>query len=316
MKVEGGKRMSEFRKYPDIERLGADENKDILLFDEDRLIVEEKVDGGNGCFWIENEEIHVASRNRDLTEENDSKTFLKQRLTFLDLIEGKQLNPDYLYYIEWMAKHTIHYTKAPDVIGLDIRMKKAITGDSGLFLSREAREEEFKRLGIENVPIVWQGTSKEFRKLNINEFIPESKYRDGKAEGIVIKNYNRKSPEGNYQLYAKLVSQEFKENNKAVFGGVKQGESETAQIMEEFCTEARVRKIVLKHMNEYSMPLSRALMQSVPVAVITDIFKEESRDILKKYDTVDLKKMKVRAAKICLQVIDQMMIERATEGTV
>ena len=64
--------------------------------------------------------------------------------------------------------------------------------------------------------------------------IPKSKYYDGWAEGIVIKNYCRKAREGNHQLYAKLVRDEFKEDNKAVFGSVRQTTSDTQKITEEF----------------------------------------------------------------------------------
>ena len=45
-----------FKKYPDIERLGSEDNRDILNFGEDTLVIEEKVDGGNGCFWWEDKD--------------------------------------------------------------------------------------------------------------------------------------------------------------------------------------------------------------------------------------------------------------------
>ena len=63
------------KKYPDIERLGHEDNKDIFLNQEDTLVIEEKVDGGNGSFWQEEDGIHFGSRNRDLTLENDTKMF-------------------------------------------------------------------------------------------------------------------------------------------------------------------------------------------------------------------------------------------------
>ncbi|KKK51762.1 hypothetical protein LCGC14_3111670, partial [marine sediment metagenome] len=47
-----------FKRYPEIERLGSEDNKDILLFPEDTLVIEEKVDGGNGSFWLEEDGIH------------------------------------------------------------------------------------------------------------------------------------------------------------------------------------------------------------------------------------------------------------------
>ncbi len=43
----------EFKKYPDIERLGHEDNRDLFKLQADTLVIEEKVDGGNGSFWWE-----------------------------------------------------------------------------------------------------------------------------------------------------------------------------------------------------------------------------------------------------------------------
>lgn len=307
-----------FKKYPDIERLGHDDNREILMYGDDTLVVEEKVDGGNGSFWIEEDGIiHFGSRNRDLTIENDDKAFCRQQSQLKEHLQkmqedGIKINPDYYYYIEWMAVHTIRYTSAPFVIGLDIRLKRAMNeNDFGLFLGRDTREQEFKRLNIENVPCIWRGKVSDFKKLNIRELIPKSKYYNGWAEGIVIKNYCRKAREGNHQLYAKLVRDEFKEDNKAVFGGVRQTTSDTQKIIEEFCTNARIRKAVLKFVNEDSLPLDLRLMSKVPSHVIKDILKEEFSTVYDKYKFIDFKEMRTKVPKLCLKIINEMMIEKA-----
>lgn len=306
-----------FKKYPDIERLGHDDNREILMYGDDTLVIEEKVDGGNGSFWLEEDGIHFGSRNRDLTIENDNKAFERQQIQLKEHIkklqeEGIKINSDYFYYVEWMALHTIKYTSAPMVIGFDIRMKRAMNeNDFGLFLGRDSREQEFNRLKIENVPTIWRGKVLELKKLNIRELIPKSKYYDGWAEGIVIKNYCRKAREGNHQLYAKLVRDEFKEDNKAVFGSIRQTTSDTQKIVEEFGTDARIRKAVLKFVNEDSLPLDLRLMQKVPTYIIKDILKEEFSTIYDKYKFIDFKEMKTKIPKLCLRVINEMIIEKA-----
>lgn len=302
-----------FKKYPDIERLGHEDNQEILKFQEDTLVIEEKVDGGNGSFWLEEDGIiHFGSRNRDLTLEGDNKMFalyqsqLRSQLEDLEK-QGIKLNPDYIYYIEWMQKHTISYTKAPIVIGLDIRHKRSMdTEDSGLFISRESKEQEFRRLNIEVVPLVWRGTVGDLKKLNINDLIPQSKYFDGKAEGIVIKNYNRMHRREHHQLYAKLVREEFKEDNKAVFGGVRQKESDTQRIIIRFCTEARIRKAIFKFLDE-GEELSLKLMAKVPRYVLNDILKEEFSTIAESYNFLDFKEMRQKIPKLCLNAIKEMM---------
>lgn len=301
-----------FKKYIDIERLGHEDNLDILKYSDDVIIVEEKVDGGNGCFWLEDDGIHLGSRNRDLTTEGDLKTFAKQRQTLLALLNGKELNKDYYYYVEWMQLHTIKYSRAPDVIGIDIRHKRDADAEGpGLFLGRGLREREFERLGIENVPIIWTGKSDELKKLNVMDLIPDSKYYDGKAEGIVIKNYCRKAAMGNHQIYAKVVREEFKELNKAVFGGVKGKDSDTSKIFDEFFTDARINKVILKQINEFNRPLEMGLMKFVPNEVIKDVLKEEFQGIFEKYRFIDFKELKDKVSKKCVLLIRNIMIERA-----
>jgi hypothetical protein len=298
-----------FKKYPDIERLGHDENKDIISFPEDFIIIEEKVDGGNGSFWLEDDGIHFGSRNRDLTLENDTKMFAGFQVQLKEHLKDKKLNPDYIYYMEWMAKHTINYTKAPFIIGLDIRLKRSANKEGeGLFLARESREKEFDRLNIENCPLIWRGTVKELKEINIRDLIPKSKYFDGYAEGIVIKNYCRKHPYQNYQLYAKLVRDEFKEDNKAIFGSIKQKVSDSSRIVEMYCTDARIRKAVLQF-RDNGDKIDLKLMSKVPHYIIKDIFKEEIIEIIYKYKFIDIKEIRQKVPKICLRIINEMMIE-------
>ena len=307
-----------FKKYPDIERLGHEDNQDILMFGDDNIVIEEKVDGGNGSFWIDkDEQIHFGSRNRDLTTDGDQKAFALQQIKLREHLselesQGIKINPDYLYYMEWMQRHTINYTAVPYVIGFDIRMRHNVEGTGyGLFLAREAREQEFNRIGIENVPLVWSGKVSDLKKMNIIELIPRSKYYEGMAEGIVIKNQSRKHPRENHQIYAKIVREEFKEDNRAVFGNIRGGTSDTTKVVEEFCTEARIRKAILKFVNEDNIPLDMKLMQVVPSYVIKDIVKEEFGEIFSKYKFLDFKEMKQRVPKKCISIIQQMMIDRS-----
>ena len=172
-----------FKKYPDIERLGHEDNQDILNYGEDTLVIEEKVDGGNFSIWLEEDGlIHFGSRNRDLTIGNDDKIFarlqiqLREHLSNLEN-EGIKLNPDYIYYLECMQPHTIKYNNPPNFIGFDIRMKRDINSseDFGLFLGRDMRVQEFIRLKIPSVPLIWRGSVKEFKKIEVNSLIGESK---------------------------------------------------------------------------------------------------------------------------------------------
>jgi len=303
--------MSQFKKYPKIYYLGSEENSEFFDFGEDTVVIEEKIDGGNGSFWIdEDNKIHVGSRNRDLTNEEDEKTFAKQRAVLQEKLENKELSPEYIYYVEWMAPHTIKYDTAPDVIGIDIRAKRSmIEGEYGLFLARDRRAQLFDELGIENVPLVWRGKINELKKQEVGKLIPQSKYYNGKAEGIVLKNFCRKCRQGNHQLYAKIVADEFKEDNKAVFGGVRKKNTDTEKIVEQYCTDARIKKQIQKLLNEENKPLGMELMSVLPRNIANDILQENISGIFEAYKWIDFASFKKMISHKCVKVLKEYMIE-------
>jgi len=301
-----------FVKYMDIERLGTPENDGIFANPDDEIIVEEKVDGGNGCFFLEDGIIHVCSRNRDLTHENDEKTFKVQRDATLATLEQHRdaINPGWLYYVEWMAKHTIRYpTTIPPAIGLDIKPKEGAFGHTPCFIGRRAKEDAFKALGIECVSLKGIYKAKDMTDLLMAKLCEKSAYYDGKPEGICMKNYGRMNVWGR-QMFGKIVLDEFKETNRAVFGGLKKDNSDTIKIVDSYITPARIRKRIQAFIIEGGLPLDRKLMHHLPIAVIKDVFKEETNEIVKKYDEIHIGVLKQFAAKRCLVEIDAMMVEK------
>jgi len=307
--------VSQFKKYPKIYYLGVEENSEFFDFGEDTVVIEEKVDGGCGVVWLDEDNIiHVGSRNRDLTQEGDEKTFAKQRAGLMAILKGKKLDSQYMYYFEWMAPHTIKYDTAPDVIGIDIRAKRSIIeGEYGLFLARDRRAQLFDELGIENVPLVWRGKINELKKQEVGKLIPQSKYYNGKAEGIVIKNYCRKSRQGNYQLYAKVVADEFKENNKAIFGGIRKKNTDTEKIVEQYCTEARVKKQIQKLLNEENQKLGMELMCLLPRAVANDILAENISGIFDAYKWINFASFKKMISHKCVKHLKEYIITEAAK---
>jgi hypothetical protein len=297
--------MSKFVKYSDIESYGKPENKAILDYPDDEIIIEEKVDGGNGAFWIEDGVIHTASRNRDLTEQQDERTFEVYRKDLLERLTPNKdkINPNYIYYVEWMQKHSIFYGKEmPKVIGLEIRPIEGAFGKSPLYLSRKIKEREFEKLGVVCVHLIGTYKAKEINNELLNSLIQKSVYYDGLPEGIVLKNYMRTNVYGR-QMFAKIVRDDFKEVNKAVFGSVKKDNSDTLKLIEATATKPRIEKIILKLTTEGGLKLERGLMKYLVVAVIKDVFKEEG-DLILKYKEIDIGLLKQRVAKQCLDVLD------------
>ena len=307
-------------KYCDIERLNTPENASMFDHPDDEIVIEEKVDGGNGCFWLEDGVLHTASRSRDLVAERDEKTFhLQQKWLKTHLADKiEKINPNFRYYIEWMQKHTIAYGKyedgsfvkgnIPHVIGLDIMPIEGAFGRTPHYLGRKAKEDAFEALEIPCVALKGVYKVKELNEERYKTLTATSAYYSGKPEGIVLKNYGRENVWGR-QMFAKIVLDEFKEANRAVFGGIKKDTSDTIKIVEAYCTPARIRKKILSLTQEGGQTLDRKLMHVLPLAVAKDIFKEESDAIMRECRDISIGTMKQLVAKRCLIEIAAMMVE-------
>ena len=303
-------------KYCDVEYLGSPENDGIWSNSSDEIIIEEKIDGGNGSFMLdpEGQKILMFSRNQPL----DPKMFVEQQKWMYNNIINKfyagelTLNPSFIYYVEWMAKHTIAYDKikTPPVIGLDIRMKHSMNPElTPAFIEYDAKVKEFERIGIPLIRLIGRHLAKDVKKMGL-ETIPQSVYYVGVSEGIVLKNYGRQNQWGR-QMFGKIVTKEFKEQNKAVFGAIKKStDDDTSLIADEWGTEARIRKKVLVCTHELGISLSRKLMHQVPEMVCGDIFKEGYQEITTKYKACNFKLLRTIISKRCLGVLDKMMLEK------
>lgn len=299
-------------KYVDVERLNTPENSTMFDHPDDEVIIETKVDGGNGQFWIEDGMLHLGSRNRDMTVERDEKAFANQQKWLQSHLSTRLhlINPNYRFFIEWMARHTIYYgDKIPPVIGLDILPIEGAFGRKPLFLGRKAKEEEFAKLEIPCVALKGIFKVKELNDELYKKLTESSVYYSGKDEGCVVKNYGRTNVWGR-QMFAKIVLDEFKETNRAVFGSAKKDTSDTIKIVESYCTPARVRKRILALTTEGGQSLDRKLMHLLPTAVCQDIFKEETTAILKNYKDMSFSVLKQLVAKRCLMELDAMIVEK------
>ena len=302
--------MESFVKYIKIKQLGDEENTGIFDSPNDEIVIQEKVDGANMSMRFIDGEVVFGSRNRFLIGGLETGKPWAEGIAFLKECMGeKTLNSDYIYFMERMTKHSLNYNwdTIPKVLGYDILY---IGADEPAYLGYEHICREYKRLGIPMVPLQYNGKIKDIDVTKIESFIKKSAYADTDQEGIVIKNYNRVNSFGR-QLFAKIVTADFKEKNKVAFKAFKHVDENTPQIVDEFITPARIRKILNKLVVDESVPLSRKLMHTLPRAVILDVLEEEYKSIFDKYKYIDFKKMKQLVAKKCLRAIDDAMLEKA-----
>lgn len=306
--------MKEFRKYPKIYVLGNEENKDIFLDSEDLIVIEEKLDGTNIRFLINNGKIIFGSRNRQLTsDEGEEINIDKNFKLILDYVKSilKDRNltsyEGYIFFGEGMIKHSLDYDwdKIPRFVGFDIfDLKK------GMFLCYKQSKKIFEELGFTFVPIIKELLVKEVLKLKMNDdFIPISEYAPKskpkqQAEGIVFKNYKK-------QIFAKYVREKFKEVNKKTFGfNKKYTNNDDEKVVAIYCTNARIDKMIFKMIDE-GKKLEMKLMSELPKRVYNDMFEENWREIIHTNYVVNFRNLRKMVSKRCLMVLKQVIVNNS-----
>jgi len=304
----------DFMKYPKIFAVGHDENKDLLTEPTDKIVLQEKIDGGNFRFMFNDGNIIFGTRTQQMTsstgeEVNVNKNF-KRCLTFVKMTIPPKMIKKYerlIFFGECVIKHSMDYDwdAIPPYLGFDIYDIK-----TERMLDVDKATSIFKDLHLPFVPIIETLTAKDIIEHGIDEkLIPISAYPPKanptqRAEGVVFKNYNN-------GIMAKIVSSSFKEENAKVFGGTpKFEETDTGKIVARFCTNARIEKIVFASIDEGNK-LEMKLMNTLPRQVFDDIWEENMKELLKKYSEIRPKDMNRLIAKRCVSVLNQIIINSA-----
>lgn len=296
--------MKEFPKYPKIRVLGDEENKELLANDDDWIYIEEKMDGANTRFLIVDGKVIVGSRNVQITNDEGelqnerwrrAYNFVMEKLKKVDLKRYDRL----MLVGETMVRHSIDYdwSRIPPILMFDV-----YDLNEGRFLDYNEKCRIFDEMNLPIVPLVKIVKAKDLRSMKIDDdFVPQSKWRDGKAEGVVFKNYKR-------QIFAKYVLTEFREVNKMAFGGSKKyASNDTEKVLFQYCTNQRIEKKIFELIDE-GEELNMKLMQFLPKRVWDDIVEEEGKNILNSNYIIDLKKLRKMIAKRCLEVLKQMIV--------
>ncbi len=258
--------LPQFLKFPKIRAFGSPENSEVL---KDKIVVEEKVDGANCAIRKYEGNLLLSSRNLYLLD-NPSKDF-NRFIAWVDEKDWSAMPEGYVIYMEYMRRHTLEYTDLPDLcIGLDV----FVIGENR-FLNIEEKHELFNKLEIVPVQVLFEGKVSSYEELK--KFIGKSNYSTLNMEGIVIKNYNTQwdSTYGTYRQCAKIVRDEFKEKMKVAMAKPDILE----EIVETFCTEARMRKGVERLKEEGKFTGSLKDLAYLPKGIVKDILEEELETI-------------------------------------
>jgi hypothetical protein len=232
--------MESYTSYPKVWALGHAGIKE-LLFDE--VIVEEKIDGSQFSFGRFNGELRCKSKGAEINIEYPEKMFSNA----VDVVKNLPLIDGFTYRAEYL-KTPKHNVLAYDRIPKDHLIIFDISTGLEQYLSYTAKFNECARLGLECVPILFEGKIED--PAAIVELLQTTSILGGqKVEGIVIKNYNRFGIDKKI-LIGKYVSEAFKEVHGAEWKKANPTKNDViAHLIASYKTPARWHKAI-QHLKE------------------------------------------------------------------
>jgi len=268
--------MSSFRKYDHVERLGHSDVEGLSIGD---VYVFPKLDGTNASVWFDfgcnGLEVCCGSRTRKLSRTADNAGFYEwvhSRENWNKFFEiCRSGGEHWTVYGEWLVPHTLKTYRAD--AWRRFYVFDVYDNSKQRYLGYDEYEPTIKGVGLDVIEPLCTFTNPSDEQLQREAEQNTYLILDGAGcgEGIVLKNYYWHNQFGR-QPWAKIVRNEFKEENKRAFGTtVKGGEFQVeAAIAEEYVTLELVKKtrskIVTAIMNDeeatYSLEDKKARLGS------------------------------------------------------
>lgn len=234
--------MDSWHSYPKIWALGHRAVQEIF---QDPVLVEEKIDGSQFSFGRFGDELLIRSKGAVMNIDAPERMFNHAAETVKRI--APMLTNGWTYRGEYLqkARHNgLAYDRIPNqhVILFDIN-----TGNE-CYLSAAGKAEEAERLGLECVPILYQGVVPDIAFFRT--FLDRVSVLGGqKIEGVVVKNYARYTIDGKAML-GKFVSEAFKEIQSGHWREDNPTQTDVVdRLIEKFKTPARWGKSV-QHLKE------------------------------------------------------------------
>jgi hypothetical protein len=189
--------------YPKVYAVGHRAVSELFL---DDVLVEEKIDGSQFSFSRTGDRIAMRSRGQEVFPEKPDM-FGAACKSAAELSE--RLHDGWVYRAEYIMKpkhNVLAYQRVPkfNLILFDIN-----TGEE-CYLSREEKDAEAERIGMEIVPLMYSGPVS--TPEDIYAFLKRESILGGPVEGVVIKNYKRFGIDKKV-LMGKFVTESFKETH-------------------------------------------------------------------------------------------------------
>lgn len=285
-----------FLAYPKIHRLGKEEVEGILEFG--KVTVQEKIDGANTSIWLDDGVLCGGSRTRKLGAEsfNGFVEYINAHESFKKLLAD---HPDYRLFGEWLVRHTISYNELAyrHFYLFDIMV-------DGKFLDQATVALVAQNYGIDYPQVFAHG---KLTEAEIREFVGKTNLGE-KGEGVVIKNELFTNKFGDC-VYAKVVTEKFKEDNALTFGGNNKYSDSYWEmyVVNKYATMARVQKIMNKIQPEINKNLDKEHTSRVAQTCYHDMMVEEIWEIQSKVPEISFRKLKSLASRKFIKIYHDIL---------
>ena len=257
---------------------GAFESGDIIQ-------ITTKIDGANASISYDETtgKLEVFSRTNLLDQPGALRGFYDYVKTEIEPKTDWSIYKDFVFFGEWCVGHTCKYdsTWYNKWRVYDIWCKSA-----GRYVRQEHVRATCRLLGLEYIEELYYGPFISWN--HCRSFLNKSTAYGPEQEGIVIKNQSKLGKEDNRApAYLKIVNEKFKETQhskkekKPIDPEVEAAKAEAAKLTASIVTEARVRKLILKLVDEGLVPAELqpkdmgAVMKLLPKRCFDDCLKEE-----------------------------------------
>lgn len=252
-----------WHSYPNIFAVGHTYISSIF---EDKVLIEEKIDGSQFSFGIIEGELKCKSKGATINVQYPEKMFSKA----VEVVKSLDLHPEWTYRSEFLSQPK-HNSLAYDRTPINNLIIFDINDGHESYLNYENKKSEAQRIGLECVPVLMNDKVNNPDEL-IKLLETKSVLGGQNIEGFVVKNYFKfvkdKTMMGKYvsEHFKEVHGKEWKSSNPSSLGIIE-------ELVKKYKTEARWDKSII-HLKE------QGKLEGIPED-IGILLKEINEDILK-----------------------------------
>lgn len=255
----------------------------------DIIQITTKIDGANASIAYDETtgKLEIFSRTNLLDKPGDLRGFYDYIRSEVEPKTDWSKHPDLVIFGEWLVKHSVNYKN--DCYN-KWRVYDIWDKTLGRYLPQSNVKEICKQLGLEYIEELYYGPFISWD--HCRSFLTKSTAYGPEQEGIVIKNQSKLGKDDNRApAYLKIVNEKFKESQhskkekKPIDPAVEAAKAEAAKLAASIVIEARIRKLILKLIDEGKLPANLqpkdmgTVMKLLPKLAFEDCLKEEIESV-------------------------------------